>query len=73
MKKIDMYAKSQRKKSPNLCIRYAKKRAMDWLGPNAWHECDASCDHKLACEQCKFYSPDDYIPRGTPEMTCLRP
>ena len=73
MKLIDMYAKSQRNKLTNLCIRYAKKRAKQWLGPNAWHEHDASCDHKDACEKCKFYSPQEYIPRGVPEMTCLRP
>jgi len=73
MKLIDMYAKSQRNRQTNLCIVYAKKRAQQWLGANAWHECDNSCDHKKACEQCKFYSPDKYIPRGVEEMTCLRP
>jgi len=72
MKLIDMYAKSQRNKRTNLCIRYAKKRAEQWLGATAWHECDASCDHKKACAQCKFYAPDEFIQRGVPEMTCMR-
>ncbi len=71
-RKIDGYAKAKRNKITQSCIVYAKKRAVEWLGPTAWHQCDESCDHQAACEGCKSYNPSEDIPLGVVGETCLR-
>ncbi|MHA1289789.1 MAG: hypothetical protein ACTSPB_20595 [Candidatus Thorarchaeota archaeon] len=72
MKRIDMYNKSRRTKNTRLCIVYARKRAIEWLGNTAWHQCDNSCSHQDACERCKFYHETHEAPIGTQGMSCLR-
>lgn len=71
-KKIDGYGKAQRNKRTQACIVYARKRAVEWLGSTAWHQCDDSCDHQTACNECKFYVATEDTPLGVATMTCLR-
>lgn len=53
-KKIDMFAKSRRKKWSRACRIYANHIATQWLGKGAFHVCDDGCWHNEACDGCIF-------------------
>jgi len=73
MRKIDGYGAAQRKKLTYACIVYARQRAIEWLGSTAYHQCDESCNHQVACEGCRYFSPDPSgeLPIGVSGVTCL--
>jgi len=74
MRKIDGYGKAKRNKQTQACIVYARERAIEWLGNTAYHQCDDSCNHQVACDGCRHYTPDPSgeIPIGVTGETCLR-
>ena len=63
LKRIDMYAKSARKGATHLCPLYAKRRAEQWLGPGAYHQCDEACAHDWACQHCLYGAWDEKMQR----------